>query len=326
MMQMLRRAVVVAGAALLLVPAGGGAAELSTGNKDTVYIGEVSVPPSVSDRAASRGQEAELRRVVESLEAQLVSAVNGTRLFQLVERKSLKDLKLEQDFTSSGNVDPDDGKGAQAGRMAGAAFAFLPVVDGFEDMTETVKHRAIGRTEQRRRLFISATVRVVDTTSGKLLPESPGVQLTKEEVVERKKGEGARSDEALLLLARETAEKLSRELAAALRPAKILSVTGKQIMINRGSDAGFNEGDELEIYATQSVKDDDTGENYRNEVPVGRATVVRLDGKQSFATIRGEDLGVAKGCIVRVVKGKARGAATGDASVSPGSSEKPVKW
>ena len=95
------------------------------------------------------------------------------------------------------------------------------------------------------------------------------------------------------------AQKLSQEITALLRPAKVLSVTGKQVMINRGTEAGFEKGDLVEIYATQKVKDEDTGEVFMNEIPVGQATITRLDKKQSFANITGDDLGITKSAVVR---------------------------
>ncbi|MDP8236500.1 MAG: hypothetical protein P9M08_08950, partial [Candidatus Erginobacter occultus] len=95
------------------------------------------------------------------------------------------------------------------------------------------------------------------------------------------------------------AARLSQEAVATLRPAKILAITGDQVMLNRGAEAGFVPGTPVEIFAYQSIVDEDTGEVYRNEIPVGRATVRRGDKRQSFAEIGGEDLGIAVGCIVK---------------------------
>ena len=132
------------------------------------------------------------------------------------------------------------------------------------------------------------------------------------------------------MLAKSMANQLSQKVVALLRPAKILAVTGKQIMINRGTEAGFQAGCKVEVYATQDTTDPDTGEIFRNEVPMGKALVVRADPKQSFAMIDGEDNGIAKGCVVKVVGiGMPPGAQLmqqNEAPISPGSSEKPVKF
>jgi hypothetical protein len=326
---------------MLLLPLGVSAAELSKGEKDTIFIGPLKVQPSVIEMAEKKNRLPELKRVFNSLETQFISALNGTRVFQLVERSRKADIELEQGFAAVA-VDPNDKNAAQTGKMAGAKFSFLPQIDGFEDKSDITEHQAIGRASLSRKLFLSATVQIVDTTTGKLLPDSPSIQLTKTEEIENARiGQLSGSDEVIVALAKEMAKKLSQDVVALLRPAKVLTVTGKQIMFNRGSEAGFNKGDLVEIYAVQNVKDEDTGEVFRNEVPVGQATISRIDKNQSYAAISGDDMGITKGCVVRFVKTAASRAAEGepppdatqpdfekkgDTGSTPGSSEKPLKW
>jgi curli biogenesis system outer membrane secretion channel CsgG len=326
---------------ILVAPLCVSAAELSTGEKDTIFIGALKVQPSVIEVARKKNRHSELNRVSNSLESQFISALNATRVFQLVERSRKSDIELEQGFAAVA-VDPNDKNAAQTGKMAGAKFAFLPQIDGFEDKSETAEYKAIGRASLSRKLFLSAVVQIVDTTTGKLLPDSPSIQLTKTEEVENARiGQLSGSDEVIVALAKEMAKKLSQEVVALLRPAKVLTVTGKQVMFNRGSEAGFVKGDLVEIYAVQNVKDDDTGEVFRNEVPVGQAVIGRIDKNQSYATISGDDLGITKGCVVRFMKSSASRASEGepppdatqpdfgskgDAGTTPGSSEKPLKW
>ncbi len=326
---------------ILLVPLCASAAELSKGEKDTIFIGTLKVQPSVIEMAVKKNRQAELRRVINSLETQFISALNSTRVFQLVERSRKGDIELEQGFAAVA-VDPNDKNAAQAGKMAGAKFAFLPQIDGFDDKSETTEYQAIGRGSLSRKLFLSAVVQVVDTTTGKLLPDSPSIQLNMNEEVENAKlGQISGSDEILVSLAKEMARKLSQEVVALLRPAKVLAVTGKQVMINRGSDAGFVKGNIVEIYAVQSVKDDDTGELLNNEVPVGQAIIGRIDRNISYAAISGDDMGITKGCVVRFLRTATAPVvemapppdvtlpdfgskdAAGD---TPGSSDKPLKW
>ncbi len=317
------------------------AAELSKGEKDTIYIGVLKVQPSVMEVAKKRHRQSELKRVSDSLESQLISALNATRVFQLVEQSRNADVVAEQESVAE-TADSDDKNTAQTGRTAGAKFAFLPQIDGFEDKTDTTEYQAIGRVSQSRKLFLSAVVQVVDTTTGKLLPDSPSVQLTKTEVIEyAMTGQLSGGDEIIVALAKEMAKRLSQEVVALLRPAKVLTVNGRQVLFNRGSEAGFAKGDLVEIYTVQDVKDEDTGELFRNEVSVGQAVISRIDKNQSYATINGEDMGITKGCVVRFVKTAARRAAEGepppdvtqpdfgtkgDAGTTPGSSEKPLKW
>ncbi len=297
------------------------AAGLSQGQQDTIYIGQLQVQSSVTESAAKMGRLTELKSILQSLDSQFISALNATRVFQLVERKRKGDLELEQGFAAV-TVDPNDKNAAQAGKMAGAKFAFLPQVDGFDDLTETIEQTAIGRTAIERKLFLSVIVQVVETTTGKLLPDSPSVQLNRTESVSTRQGQTG--NQVVVELAKEAAQKLSQELVALLRPAKVLAITGKNVTINRGLEAGFQNGDLLEIFATKEVKDDDTGEMFREEVSVGKATIIRTDKKQSTATISDDDFGIAKGCIVRT--SRQRLLTISDNNTTPGSSDKPVKW
>ena len=307
------------------------AQELAKGTKDTVLIGALSIQPSVQEWAKSKGRELTLKRASETLESQLITALNATRVFQIVERKRMADLQVEQAFASVA-VNPSDKNSAQQLKLAGAKYAFLPQIDGFEDVTGKQQFAAIGRVSMGRKLFLSAVVKVVDTTTGKLLPDAPSVQLNKMEAVEMASGDyDFESDQLIVELSKEMASKLSQGVIALLRPAKVLTVTGKQILINRGADSGFHLDDMVEVYAVQEVKDADTGESFRNEVPVGHARIVRGDARQSFGIIEGEDAGIANECIVRVAKPANANIPVSfevipNEAVTPGSSEKPLKF
>lgn len=329
--------------AMLLIPALA-LGQLSTGKKDTLYIGSIKVQPSVRQLAAREGTTIELDRTAQSLESQFINAVSATRTFQLVDRKRIKDLQLEQAFAAV-SVDPNDKSAAQSMKMTGARYAFLPEIDGFERRTDTDVY-TVGRESMTRKFYLSALVQIVDTTTGELLPDVPSVQLTEIETIEMAGvGRAQGSDRVLVTLAKKMAARLSQEAIAMLRPAKILTITGDQIMINRGSTAGFIPGTPVEIYAFQNVVDEDTGETYRNEILVGEATVQRGDEKKSFAQIFGEDMGIAKGCIVKTIRQPARPQSVGAATWSggkedlgtelaprsvspntPGSSSRPLTW
>ncbi|MEA1926945.1 MAG: CsgG/HfaB family protein [Candidatus Auribacterota bacterium] len=329
--------------AMLLIPTFA-FGQLSTGKKDTLYIGGMKVQPSVRQVAAREGTTIELDRAAQSLESQFINAVSATRTFQMVDRKRIKDIQLEQAFAAV-SVDPDDKSAAQSLKMTGAKYAFLPEIDGFELRTDTDVY-TVGRESITRKFYLSALVQIVDTTTGELLPDVPSVQLTEVETVEMAGvGRAQGSDRVLVTLAKKMAARLSREAIALLRPAKVLTVTGDQIMINRGSTSGFVPGTPVEIYAFQNIVDEDSGETYRNEILVGEATVRRGDQKKSFAQVAGEDLGIAKGCIVKAVRRSAAPQKVGPATWSggkedlgtgvaprtsspdtPGSSSKPLTW
>ena len=81
----------------------------------------VKVTPALAATLAQRGQAAELGRVQESMDPQLIAAFQGTRKFDLVARSDLKDVVLEQDLSGSGNVDkadPNAAKAFESGKIA----------------------------------------------------------------------------------------------------------------------------------------------------------------------------------------------------------------
>ncbi len=316
------------------------------GAQSGIYIGEMKVQSSVIETAKQNGKELILNRVAQSLDTQFIAALSATRVFQIVERKRKADLEQEQGYAAVA-VDPNDKNAAQMGKMAGAKYVLLPQIDGFEDLVDVQEYEKIGRKSMRRRLYLSALAQIVDTTTGQLLPDVATAQLRKEEIVENSRtGVGLQgSDQALVELAKMVAGSLCQDAVALIRPAKILDITGKQVLINRGTPAGFEEGLSVKYYAFKEVKDEDSGEVFRNEIQVGQGQITRSDTKQSYATIDGENLGVAKGCIVKLVKVKGKdgeilqpsmpgGAFPEDprrvprepAPETPGSSEKPLKF
>jgi len=253
--------------------------QLAEGERDTLFIGAIKIQPSVRELAKSAETELELNRASQSLETQFIQAVSATRVFQLVDRKRIAEIQAEQSFAAV-SVDPADPRAAQLMKMAGARWAFLPEIDGFQVRTDTVEFQ-VGRESMIRKYFLSALVQIVDTTTGELLPDVPSIQLNEIETTEMAGiGQAQPSDAVLVGLARKLAGQLSQEAIAILRPAKILNITGNQIMINRGSEAGFTPGVPVEIYAYQNIVDEDTGEVFRNEIPVGRATVRRARARR----------------------------------------------
>lgn len=279
--------------------------QLVKAEQSGIYIGQLEVQPSVAEAARKAGKELSLKRTAQSLDTQFISALSATRVFQIVERKRKADLEQEQGYSATA-VDINDKNAAQLGKMAGAKYALLPQIDGFEDMVDIQEYKDIERFSMRRKLYMSVTVTVVDTTTGKYLPDVANVQLSEEEIVDNARNtkflEG--SNVLNVELAKDIANSLCQEVVALIRPAKVLAITGQQVMINRGVPGGFKQGVEVEFFAFEEVKDQESGETFRNEVLVGKGTISRSDSKQSYAKIVGTDLGVTKGCIVKVLKPK----------------------
>jgi curli biogenesis system outer membrane secretion channel CsgG len=217
------------------------------GERETIFIGPIKVQDAITESAKRAGRTSELAQIQQALRGQLVTELNQTRVFQIVERERKDDIELEQAFAEVA-VNPNDKNRAQSLRMAGAKYAFLPQIDGFEDRRSTVRYDAISRSSHSRSVWISATVSIVDTTTGALLPESPSVRVKSSSSAEYVRGGAALGgDELISGLTRELAEKLARESVTLMRPAKVLT-TSPRILINRGSEADFNICASVEFY------------------------------------------------------------------------------
>lgn len=293
---------------LALLPLTVFADELAKGQQETIFIGDLKVQPSVIELAKQQDHLLDIQRVMESLDTQFIASLNATRVFQLVDRKRIADIDKEQQFAAVA-VDPNDKDIAQGAKMAGAKYAFLPQIDGFEDRTTAAKsstkkyafiNKSVTTTKAAvRSIYLSAVVQIIDTTTGKLLPDSPSVQVDNSMLSSSPTG-----DRMYVELAKLAATKLAQNTIGQMRPPKVIDVTGTQLMINRGIESGFSVDTVIEIYALKEVKDGDTGEIFRSEIPVGKAKIIRGDSKQSFATITGDNLGIAAGCIARPIKVK----------------------
>ncbi len=302
--------------------------ELTKGKKDTIIIGKTRISSSVEASSKKRNFNLELQRAKDALDVEFVNAINSTQVFQVVERDRKEALEVEQAYSNIA-VNPDDKDVAQMFKMAGGKFVLLPEMNAFDIKVSKINYKAIERTSESRQVFVSVVAKVVDTTTGKILSESPSVQMsTTESVSLARMGTTAGSDQAILFLMKDVANGLAQKIVTYLKPAKVLTITGKQVMINRGLRGGIKVGDTVEFYAVEDVTDEDTGEVFANEILVGSGTVIRGDEKKCFAKIEGEDLGITKGVLVKIKKKAIKKVQVKaiKKEVSTGSSEKPLQF
>ena len=102
---------------VLFLPLLSSGAELSLGEKDTIFIDAVRIQPSLFEKAQHDGTSLDLQRAADTLEAEFTPALSATRVFQLVERNELATLAKEQELTTSGGVDAEYLNAAKSGRL-----------------------------------------------------------------------------------------------------------------------------------------------------------------------------------------------------------------
>jgi curli biogenesis system outer membrane secretion channel CsgG len=312
-------------ALLLLVPVSAVQArqEAAAPAKMPVAIGEVKVTPALAATLAQRGQSLELGRVQASLDSQLVSAFQQTRKFDVIARSDLKDVALEQDLGTSGNVDRADPNAAKTFRLAGAKFVVVSTIDDFQDNVQEAEFKEIGKKATRRQVRLSMVTKVYDTTSGRLL-ESANLQMDNSAFVRNpeflvgEKGSNL-TEKALQEMARLMAERAALRVTDVLLPAKVLAVRDGSVTLNRGDGTGVAVGQTWRVLAQgEALVDPDTGENLgTEEVPVGAIRITAVNPKTSVGEICGENRGVAKGCVLRPAESACSGWSGGPSSAPP---------
>jgi len=270
--------------------------------KSTLAISSIKATPSLAT-SVKPDKKLEMDRIIESLDSQLVDRINATRKFDVVGRSDLKDVVGEQNLGGSGNVDVKTA--AQAGKLAGAKYLLVATVDDFQDYVEKATFEGTGRTATKRVFRFSVVGKIYDSTTGKLL-ESANFQTGSDafKQIQQERNyvvkDGELSDEMMIAVSRDMAEKIANRIANVVFPAKVLVKRDSEITINRGEGAGMTVGATFNVYALgQELIDPDTKESLgREEVKVGRVKITQVNPKTSQAQIL-EDTGIDTGAILR---------------------------
>jgi curli biogenesis system outer membrane secretion channel CsgG len=270
--------------------------------KSTLAVSSIKATPSLA-ASVKPDKKLEMNRIIESLDSQLVDRINATRKFDVVGRSDLKDVVGEQDLGGSGNVDAKTA--AQAGKLTGAKYLLVATVDDFQDYVEKATFEGTGRTATKRVFRFSVVGKIYDSTTGKLL-ESVNLQTGSDafKQIQQERNyvvkDGELSDEMMVAVSRNMAEKIANRVADVVFPAKVLIKRDNAITINRGEGGGMTVGTVFNVYALgQELIDPDTKESLgREEVKVGKVKITQVNPKTSQAEIL-EDTGIDAGAILR---------------------------
>lgn len=283
---------------LALVPAIVSAQE----GKSTLAVSSIKPTPSLA-ASVKPDKKLEMSRIIESLDSRLVDRINATRKFNVVGRSDLNDIIKEQDLGASGNVDANTA--AKAGKLTGAKYLLVTTVDDFQDYVEKATFEGTGRSATKRVFRLSVVGKVYDSSTGKLLESAnfqTGNDAFKQIQEERNYSvkDGELSDEMMVAVSRDMAQKIANHVADVIFPAKVLVKRDNEVTINRGEGGGVAVGDTFNVFALgQELIDPDTKEFLgREEAKVGRVKITQVNPKTSTAQIL-EDTGIDKGAILR---------------------------
>ncbi len=270
--------------------------------KATIAISSIKPTPSL-DASLKPDKKLELGRIIESMNSQLIDRINATRKFDVVSRSDLNDILKEQDLGASGNVDAKTA--AQAGKLTGASFLLVTTVDDFQDYVETATFEGTGRSSTKRVFRLSVVGKLYDSSTGKLI-ESANLQTGNDafkDITENRSystKDGNLTDEMMVAVARDMAQKIANHFADVIFPIKVLIRRDKEVTLNRGEGGGVAVGDMFNAFTLgQELIDPDTKESLgREEVKVGRVKITQVNPKTSMADIL-DDTGIDQGAILR---------------------------
>jgi curli biogenesis system outer membrane secretion channel CsgG len=275
---------------------------VSAQEKATLAVSSIKPTPSLA-ASIKPDKKPSLDRIVESLDSQLIDRINATRKFDVVGRSDLSDIIKEQDLGASGNVDAKTA--AKAGKLTGAKYLLVTTVDDFQDYVEKATFEGTGRSATKRVFRLSVVGKIYDSSTGKLLESAnfqTGNDAFKQIQEERNYSvkDGELSDEMMVAVSRNLAEKIANHVADVIFPAKVLLKRDKEITINRGEGGGVAVGDTFNVFALgEELIDPDTKESLgREEAKVGKVKITQVNPKTSTAQIL-EDTGIDKGAILR---------------------------
>jgi len=270
--------------------------------KATIAVSSIKPTPSL-DASVRPDKRLEMGRIIESMNSQLIDRINATRKFDVVGRSDLSDILYEQALDTSTNVATNTV--AKAGKLAGATFLLVATVDDFQDYVETATFAGTGRSATKRIFRLSVVGKLYDSSSGKLI-ESVNLQTGNDafkDISENRSystKDGNLTDEMMVMVARDMAQKIANHFADVIFPIKVLIRRDNQVTLNRGEGGGVAVGDTFNAYALgQELIDPDTKESLgREEVKVGTVKITQVNPKTSLADVV-DDQGIDNGAILR---------------------------
>ncbi|MDR1790043.1 MAG: hypothetical protein LBR12_06895, partial [Opitutaceae bacterium] len=262
-----------------------------------VAVAKIKTLPAVAEVAARK--KISIARVTQSLDSQLIAALQATRKYEVVARSDADALVEEAAATN------------RAFSFGNADYLLVATVDDCADIAQTGDFGWAGKVTKRV-IRLSIVAKIYDAKSGKII-ETANFQETKNLVEEKQAAvteDGDLSDSILLEIARSLSEKIANRVVDIGYPAKIIALTGPQVTLSRGEGTGIAAGQLWEIYATgEALVDPDTGAILgAEEVLVGKIRITRVTPKFSTGKIEGENLGIAKGAIARAPPREGRAA------------------
>lgn len=250
------------------------------------------------------------------LTSDLITSLVNSRKFDVVERDRMGEVMQEKDFISM-----TQDQAMQLGDLLGADYFVMGQIELVE---ASLSKKKIPYTEDRYKVDLFGrmvvNVRIVDTRGGKIV----AAQKINESLAQS----GGGSALAFLETLKEKAVlEIVNNVVDGVFPVKVMKVQGEEIYLNRGEGASFKVGGIMIVYLEgEKLIDPDTGENLGStEIEVAQLKVAEILPKFSKANLVSGDVSQIKvGSVCRLKKVEFN--SNSKKPLTPGPSEKPIKW
>ena len=256
----------------------------------------------------------------EALQAQMITELDKTGRYRVVERENLAGILQEQDLAAQGRM--RKGSGAKSGDLEGAQLMIKCVITDAEEATSdgtSGGFGGFGGSKKKTVFRVTMDVRIYDTTTGLILDTA---NISTEQVKKSKgggfgigglrlgksKSKGDTTGDITRELIRKCIAAVDKVAEVHAWKSKVLTVRGDKIIILGGSRDGLEPNMKFALFELgEALIDEDTGEvlDEGEETQIG--TIQRTKGKDkiSYASMASGDGTAAKGNVVRLVKAPA---------------------
>jgi|GEM_PF-1407490 len=209
----------------------------------------------------------------------ITSLVKSGRV-NVVERSRLEALLKESDLGRLGMTDPK--ATIAAGRLAGAQYLLFGMLEHFDSAVKDKPVPYTSRVIRTGQINIGATIRVVDTETGRVVAAHSG---SISHIV--KNLEGPLEGQHIQKAEEELAMKLTYLVLDEIFPIKVMLYKGSQIYLNQGQNNGIIAGMRfLIVRHGAELKDPDTGVSLGFEqMPVAMIRIVSVEAKTGIAEV-----------------------------------------
>lgn len=257
----------------------------------TTQLGNISITRTVLEREFSN---------------QLINFLTKSRKFNMLTRTQIKKVMDENKLTESDWAKP--GQIEKMGKLLVADYLVTGVINRLEFLVIRQNIAITGETAPRIVATFKVQFQIVESATGKIVLADQVIKKLKSIDVRREIPVSERKDWTLSdfkdLLFTKTATEVGNAVLSGVYPVKIVEVTGKNVVINRGKGAGISVGDKLKVVNQgKPIIDVDTGESLGgSETEVGAIEITSVEVKFSKGKIISGEGKISYGDICRLQK------------------------